>query len=189
MILMNKREQIFKAAIVLFNQNGFDKTPTSQIAKEAGVAIGTLFHYFKTKEELINSLYLRCKESLISRMLCGVKDELTYRSKFRRIYQNLLEWGTENTDEFLFFQHFSNSVYIYDMTKEEGKSKFGELMALLREGMEKEIIRKTSEDYLFSLTSAFIMANVNYFIEHKDKIKDEGFIEETFSFMWNSIKS
>ena len=50
---MNKREKIFSTALNLFVEHGFHGTPTSKIAKEAGVANGTLFHHFNTKEDLI----------------------------------------------------------------------------------------------------------------------------------------
>ncbi|MCK5033837.1 MAG: helix-turn-helix transcriptional regulator, partial [Calditrichia bacterium] len=51
-----KREAILKATLNLLVERGFHDTPTSLIAKEAGVATGTLFHHFKNKEELINAL-------------------------------------------------------------------------------------------------------------------------------------
>ena len=58
---MEKVDKILEAALQLFTSKGFHGTPTSEIAKTAGVANGTLFHYFKTKEELINNLYLHVK--------------------------------------------------------------------------------------------------------------------------------
>jgi len=186
---MNRKEQIYRSAIVLFNQNGFDKTPTSQIAKEADVAIGTLFHHFKTKEDLINSLYLQCKESMANRVFSSVEDEKTYKGKIRRLYLNFLQWGTECTDEFLFFQQFSNSVYIYEMTKEEAENKFEILNSIIKDGMEKEILKKVPLDYLLSITSSVMMSNINYFIQNRHLLKDENFVEETFNFLWNSVKN
>jgi AcrR family transcriptional regulator len=61
---MEKKEQILETALNLFIENGFDKTPTTRIALEAGVATGTLFHHFKTKEELINALYFEIKTDI-----------------------------------------------------------------------------------------------------------------------------
>ncbi|MEZ4579078.1 MAG: helix-turn-helix domain-containing protein [Desulfobacterales bacterium] len=56
--IMSKKKKYLKPALLLFVENGIDKTPTSKIASEAGVATGTLFHHFKNKEDLVNSLYL-----------------------------------------------------------------------------------------------------------------------------------
>src|SRR5436190_11442687 len=46
------KEQILAAALQLFRQHGLEGTTTKQISKKAGIAEGTLFNYFKTKEDL-----------------------------------------------------------------------------------------------------------------------------------------
>ncbi len=61
---MDKREKILKAALHLFVEFGFHGTPTSKIANKAGVANGTLFHYFATKEALIIALYIDIKQQM-----------------------------------------------------------------------------------------------------------------------------
>jgi hypothetical protein len=52
-----KKTAIVATAVRLFTERGFHGTPTSLIAREAGISNGTLFHYFPTKEELINFAY------------------------------------------------------------------------------------------------------------------------------------
>ncbi len=46
------KEQILVAALELFREHGLDGTTTKQISRKAGIAEGTLFNYFKTKEDL-----------------------------------------------------------------------------------------------------------------------------------------
>src|SRR5579859_6886603 len=46
------RQAILKAALELFAKQGFDRTTTKTISREAGIAEGTLFNYFRTKEDL-----------------------------------------------------------------------------------------------------------------------------------------
>ena len=52
-----KRQAILDAAFRVFVERGVAASPTSAISKAAGVAEGTLFTYFKTKEELMHELY------------------------------------------------------------------------------------------------------------------------------------
>jgi AcrR family transcriptional regulator len=49
----NKEEKILESAIALFSKKGFSATTTSEIAKDAGVAEGTVFRYYKTKKHLL----------------------------------------------------------------------------------------------------------------------------------------
>ena len=46
------RKQILQAALELFSKKGFDRTTAKQISDKAGIAEGTLYNYFKTKEEV-----------------------------------------------------------------------------------------------------------------------------------------
>lgn len=50
------RERIFDAALKIFSQKGYNGATTSEIAREAGVAEGTIFRYFPTKKDLLFSV-------------------------------------------------------------------------------------------------------------------------------------
>lgn len=185
---MDKRERILKAALKLFNQYGFDNTPTARITKEAGVATGTLFNYFKSKEELINFLYLTCKESLNRRLSYGLDQETTYRSKLKRIYINYIGWSLDHTDEFLFFQQFCNASCIGETTRKEGLSKFNSIIALVSEGIEQEIIKNVNLEYMSNLLMGILNANSYYFINNPNLVAEDEFLEASFNFLWDSIK-
>src|SRR5258707_10336529 len=55
--LNNKRERILDAAVRVFAQEGFYNAKVSQIAHAAGVADGTIYLYFKSKDDLLISLF------------------------------------------------------------------------------------------------------------------------------------
>ena len=52
-----KRERILRAAIKIFSQKGFFNSKVSDIARSAGVADGTIYLYFKNKDDLLISLF------------------------------------------------------------------------------------------------------------------------------------
>jgi len=54
---LDKRRQILEAAIRVFARQGFHSTRVSDIADEAGVAYGLVYHYFSSKEEVLNELF------------------------------------------------------------------------------------------------------------------------------------
>lgn len=55
---IDKRRQILDAAIRVFARQGFHSTRVSDIADEAGVAYGLVYHYFSSKEEVLNELFI-----------------------------------------------------------------------------------------------------------------------------------
>lgn len=68
----DKRDRILKAAVKVFAKNGFHATRVSEVAKAAGVADGTIYLYFKSKEELLVSLF----EDRVSKLLAFMSESL-----------------------------------------------------------------------------------------------------------------
>jgi TetR/AcrR family fatty acid metabolism transcriptional regulator len=55
---VDKRRQILDAAVRVFARQGFHATRVSDIADEAGVAYGLVYHYFRSKDEVLNELFV-----------------------------------------------------------------------------------------------------------------------------------
>jgi TetR/AcrR family transcriptional regulator, fatty acid metabolism regulator protein len=83
----DKRERILVAAVKVFAKNGFHATRVSEVAKAAGVADGTIYLYFRSKDELLVSLF----EDRVNRLLSYMQDELPKLSgapaKLRRVIE------------------------------------------------------------------------------------------------------
>jgi TetR/AcrR family fatty acid metabolism transcriptional regulator len=56
-VAVDKRRQILDAAIKVFARRGFHATRVSDIADEAGVAYGLVYHYFDSKDQMLNELF------------------------------------------------------------------------------------------------------------------------------------
>ncbi len=67
----DKRERILRAAIRVFARKGFYATRVSEIAKAAGVADGTIYLYFKNKDDVLVSIF----EDGIGRLLLALREE------------------------------------------------------------------------------------------------------------------
>lgn len=67
-----KYEQIIDAAVKVIAQNGYHHSQVSKIAKEAGVADGTIYLYFKNKEDLLVSLF----QDKMGKFIQKIEDEL-----------------------------------------------------------------------------------------------------------------
>jgi TetR/AcrR family transcriptional regulator, fatty acid metabolism regulator protein len=68
----DKRTRILKAAVKVFARKGFHETKVAEIARSAGVADGTIYLYFKNKEDLLISVF----EEHIDRLNCQLKQDL-----------------------------------------------------------------------------------------------------------------
>ena len=86
------RDRIVKAAISVFGQVGYDAAAMSEVATQAGVAKGTLYLYFPSKEKLFEEIYLQCRAERLQ--ACGVDTEerLSVMEKLCRRLRNGTRW-------------------------------------------------------------------------------------------------
>src|SRR3954466_11798752 len=68
---LEKRDAILAAALRLIARFGLHNTPMSAVAREAGVAVGTVYLYFPSKEAMINALYLHVLEDRTRSLYSG----------------------------------------------------------------------------------------------------------------------
>jgi AcrR family transcriptional regulator len=132
-----KQKQIVDAAIQIFAEKGYSNTSTAEIAKLAGVAEGTIFKHFGTKDKLLLSIivpYIKEFFPVIAEEVMGqvMKNQLTTFEEFLRgLLQNRVAFITENRE---IFQVIIKEV-IY---KEEMKQ---ELLPLLYENISSRLLR------------------------------------------------
>src|SRR6266403_2131789 len=89
----DKRNAILDAATRLFAERWLTAAPTSEISKQAGVAEGTLFTYFKTKDDLINALYREIKLELGDAMMSDFPRKKNVRTRLRHVWDRYVNWA------------------------------------------------------------------------------------------------
>ena len=95
-----KKQALLEAAMELFAKDGFWQTTTASIAQEAGVASGTLFTYFPTKNDLVDELYLTIKREALAEIQGEPKPHESFKAAFKGIHTRLLKWGSANPKKF-----------------------------------------------------------------------------------------
>jgi TetR/AcrR family fatty acid metabolism transcriptional regulator len=102
--LADKREALLRAAIKVFASKGYFNSKVSDIAGEAGVADGTVYLYFKNKEDILHSIFDRAMDEFIAdgkRELASISGQ---REKLARIAELHLEKLGADRDLAVVFQ-------------------------------------------------------------------------------------
>jgi TetR/AcrR family fatty acid metabolism transcriptional regulator len=139
----DKREAILRAAISVFAHNGYFNSKVADIAREAGVADGTVYLYFKSKEEILHSIFDRSVDRAVADARKEIENISDPREKLRRIAHLHLERLGDDRDLAVVFQ-----VELRGSTKfmeEFSAAGFAEYLALIRatfaEGQEAGLFR------------------------------------------------
>lgn len=128
----DKKQALLDAATAAFAQSGIAAS-TALIARNAGVAEGTLFRYFATKDDLLNALYLHLKQDLCQTMLAELDRTLTLpKEHTRNIWNSYVDWGIRNPVAHAAIRQLGVSEKISAETEQAVQEMFPELHELCR---------------------------------------------------------
>ncbi|AOJ99280.1 TetR/AcrR family transcriptional regulator [Burkholderia vietnamiensis] len=128
----DKQEAILAAAARALAEDGASAT-TARIARLAGVAEGTVFTYFDSKDALLNALYLDLKAGMRDAMMTGFPEQASAEQAMRHAWNGYVSWGVANPDGRRALQQLIVSGRIDDAHRAAGAEGFGAVHALLHE--------------------------------------------------------
>jgi AcrR family transcriptional regulator len=185
---MEKRKKILDAALKLFVEYGFHGTPTSKIAEEAGVANGTLFNKFKSKDDLIVALYVDIKSRMMKYIVENSAQENSLKDTLKGQYLASLYWALDNKLEFRFVEQFKSSPFLSLIAPEEIENSIKPFCEMLNKGISDSVLKPLPVDYLFELISSHTYGLNNYLLKNDfSKAKQHQIISDTFDLLWDMI--
>jgi len=141
----DKYQRIIVAALKVFAKKGFFNSKVSAIAQEAGVADGTIYLYFKNKDDILISVFETEMKAMISTMkkeLSKCQDPL---EKIQLLAFQHLNMITENQEwaEVAQVELRQSSKFMREYVKDYFADYLNLFAAIIREGQEKSVIRES----------------------------------------------
>ncbi|MCA1797768.1 MAG: TetR/AcrR family transcriptional regulator [Geobacteraceae bacterium] len=180
-----KREALLAAALELFAGQGLNRASTAQIAKRAGVASGTLFFHFNSKEELIHALFEQVRGRIEEALVSDVEAKMPVREQMIRLLSNLLRYFLAHPDEFRFMEQFHFSAY--NTLNRELHSDKSYLHGLMLRAKEDKIIKDAPSLCLEALAFGPIVTLAKEYANCGTPI-DKHTFETTVSASWDALK-
>ena len=137
----DKRQAIFDATIKLVSDHGFHGTSMSMIIQESGVSSGSIYHYFKGKDEIIVELYRNLKVKAASYYLAGYDPEEPTRVQLRKIIRNFFLFTAEHPKMTAFKAQFMSSPYMTAELEAETMSLFTVFKDVFERAQKETIIK------------------------------------------------
>ncbi|GAB4301532.1 MAG: TetR/AcrR family transcriptional regulator [Desulfuromonadia bacterium] len=152
--LSDKENQIIDAAIDLIAREGFHGAPMGEIARRAGVATGTVYCYFESKDQLILRAYERVEQECLAAILDGYSESSPFPDRFCHLCRSLLLHLCATPTTFRFIEQFHHSPYGIQCRRERfsGSRGQGFFTDLFQEGVSSGEIRPLPIPVLYSLT-------------------------------------
>jgi AcrR family transcriptional regulator len=151
----DKRQAILDAAIRLIARSGLHNTPISAIAREAGVAAGTLYLYFPSKEAMINALYLEVLEERDHAIGVGGRaaDLVSAREGFWQFWRALARWYLDFPDHASLLNQCQASSILSQDTRDAEQRMHAEGMVHFDDAVARGTFRPMSLQVFWALVA------------------------------------
>ena len=156
----DKYHRILEAAVKVFSEQGFFQSTVSQIAKEAGVADGTIYLYFKNKDDILVHFFSFRTRQVFARLREEVEQADNTIDKLRNLVRrHLEEFQSDRNMAVVYFTETHKSHRLVEQQIKEMSKMYLDIVAeIVEQGQEEGIIRK---DLYLGLVKRFIIGAVD----------------------------
>lgn len=145
-----KKQLIIEAAIEVFSKNNFQNSTISQIAQKANVAEGTIYQYFKNKEDLFFSIPVEKTKDFCRDLELHLQGITGAINKIRKFIWYYLYFFKTNPDygRTLMLEMRVNKSFAKTKAFDSFKNLTSRVLEIIREGQEEGVIRKDVNIYI-----------------------------------------
>ena len=186
----DKRQEIVRAALDLFVEQGFHGAPMALIAERAGVGAGTIYRYFENREILIRGLYKEIEAEMIPFITEGYSDKAPFRARFLHLGTRLLRYFIEYPLHFRYLEQFHNSPYGVAFRRDKllGNEKHCNVFReLFEQGMAQQVLKDFPLPMLFALVFGPLLSVARDHILGFVRL-DESMIAKTVEACWDTVR-
>lgn len=195
---LEKYEKVIEAAMKLFNEKGYFNTTTTDIAKESGIAVGSIYSYFSDKKEIYieisNRIQQRFNEPVIeywkkNAALSGLKEE-----EIKSVFRIFIDFMMQEHDFSELFHNDMNALRLLD----EDIAKLGKENDLKRDQKSRKALDEIHIPFHDDLSSDVFLHYCNLLIDDVchtikynhglNKKEKEIYIEQAVDMMYDMLK-
>jgi AcrR family transcriptional regulator len=179
-----KRAAILEAATRIIVVQGLS-APTMVIAKEAGVANGSLFTYFATKTDLFNQLYLELKMEMATGAMT-IPANAEVRDQFFDLWKKWMNWAISNPEKRRALAQLSVSDEITPETRAAGHTMMAPVADLLERARANGPMQKVSKGFLVALMNSVAEATMDFMTQDPGNARKHS--KEGFDALWRMLR-
>src|SRR5580693_5649205 len=180
----DKRNAILSAASQVFAERGLG-APTVAITSAAGISEGSLFTYFKTKDELINALYREIKLELADAMMSGFPRKQSVRNRLQHVWNHFVDWGVANPNQ----QRVLTQIQVWGGLTAESKNAafapFIEIQRITDDAVTQRIYKDIPRAFIGAALTALAEMTMDFMRQEPQKA--EIYRTAGFEMLWAGI--
>ncbi len=188
---MDKKELIYKAAVKVIAREGFDNTKIQMIAKEAQLAVGTIYNYYKSKNEILEYIICNAYQKRIEYLKKLNETDKPAIDKIKYFLQFHLGTLVSSFDEGkILVQEFALTGGSFNEYIKKSKADMQErLCETIVAAQEQGEVRKSDAVIITAILTGSVKGFMSYFLNGANLADDNtDLVNQAVSFMINGIK-
>ena len=168
-------------------KQGVHATPMSQLARESNVAIGTIYHHFERKEQIIEEIYKMIFQDLGTVVAANLHEEEDYKTMFETGWLNVYNYFVTNPLAFKFSEWVGVPPIINQRIVNETKPHYENVKQFFLRGIKEQKLRNVHLRLIMQITYGNVISAV--------RLKDKGElpmnkkqVKDAIQSSWDAIK-
>ncbi len=182
---MTTKDKILNTSLKLFASQGIEKTSTIQITQEVGIASGTLFVHFRTKQELIDTLYVQIKKKAFSRLIQQINAAQSIEAELTQKAKMLIDYFLKNYDAFRFMELVEVSPIISATAMQVGRQEYKQLCDQIMVWQSQGSLKPIDLELILAAIWALCSVLIKFGHQNKQKEIDEKQVQ----IIWQAIRA
>ena len=182
----DRRAALLDAAARVFAESGLG-APTSRISTEAKVSEGSLFTYFKTKDELVSELYRDLRRQLASAIMDEFPHRAGIKERLEHVWRRWVMWGAKNTVQRKAMKLTAMSSAVGEATRLETSALFAEVGRIQADAIAQKKLGHVSPQMVSATLKA--MAEMTMDLIESEPKKAEEHCAMGFQLLWGALNS
>jgi len=180
----DKRNSILSAAVQVFAERGLG-APTAAITSVAGIAEGSLFTYFKTKDELINALYRELKLELADAIMSGFPRKQSVRHRLEHLWNGYVQWGVASPGQQRVLKQIQVWGGLTEESKRAGFAPFTEIQRMAEDAVTQKIYKDLPQAFIEAALAALAEMTMEFMV--REPKRAEEYQTTGFEMLWAGI--
>ncbi|MDA0177539.1 TetR/AcrR family transcriptional regulator [Mesoflavibacter profundi] len=183
---MDKKQRIIITMLELVVKQGVYATPMSQVAKEANVAVGTIYHYFNNKQEILEEIYKLINQDFGVVLMANLPDD-EYRKQFETVCLNFFNYYVGNPLAFKFMEFVAVPPLISLELSGSVREYITDVKDFFLKGIEEGYLKDAQLRHLMLTTAGCITSTIK--LKEKNAIEiTNDVINQTMEMAWDCVR-
>jgi AcrR family transcriptional regulator len=183
----NKTDSIYEATLALIMDTGYAELNMAQVARRAGIATGTIYTYFKNKEELVNKLFIHLKEEKVKKMFVQFNEADSFFLTFRKLWTAYFDLSFSEPHKMLFIEQYTYSPLLSAQSRQRSDALLEPLVKLLEQAQKDDLIKEVSPILMLNYVMGAVLEIAKYCHSTGYRLS-EADREACFQMAWSAIR-